>query len=99
MSNFGDFGFGSGADNSRKGGYQNSKSLITEVTQALEKCLEPYKESLKKEFNSLEKNNEAWKKNHNGEDNSAFKEKQWAIAAPFNAIEIFTRLYINRKEN
>ena len=96
MSNFDDFGFGQKSANSNK---QNNDFTETakELADGLESFLAPYKDIMIKEFKSLDKNNENWKKSHNGEDCEAFIKKQWAISAPFNALKIYRDLYVNRK--
>ena len=50
-----------------------------------------------KEFNSLKKNNEKWKNEHNGKDCDAFIKKMWAISAPYDTVDIIDDLYVNRE--
>ena len=101
MSSFDDFGFDKEpkveSSNNSSRNFADTTETMKEVTQALKDALNPYKTFLINEFNSLDRNNEKWKMEHNGEKCKPFEEKMWAIAAPFNAIKIFTRLYINRE--
>ncbi len=97
MSNFDDFSFDEKKERRESNSINETYNMMLELTEKLEETLAPYKERLRKEFRSLDKNNEIWKKEHDGEDCIPFKKKQWAISAPFNAIKIYKELYINRE--
>ena len=101
MKSFDDFGFDNEPKNENKETkyYDDFTEVVKEIVNALENALSPYKNRMLKEFDSLGRNNERWKENHDGEDCRAFLEKQWALAAPFNAIKTYKKLYINRNRN
>lgn len=56
-----------------------------------------YKAILDEEYQKLKERNDIWRKEHDGEDNDNYVMKMWAIAAPFNTLEIIKGLYINKK--
>lgn len=96
MSKFGNFAFNE--SNKTNSGYKTTDDLMKEFKEALEDFLSPWKQPLMKEFNSLKINNENWKNNHENKDCDAFVQKMWAISAPYEAVEIIDRLYINREK-
>ena len=94
MSKFGNFAFNE--SNRENNGYQTTEEMMKEFKDGLESFLSPWEDRLRKEFDSLKKNNETWKEGHNGKDCDAFVKKMWAISAPFDTVEIIDQLYVNR---
>lgn len=97
MSNFNDFCFDEKKERKENSNLIETYEMFAEIACKLEETLAPYKDRMKREFRSLDDKNASWKKEHNGEDCIPFKKKQWAISAPFNAIEIYKELYANRE--
>lgn len=95
MSNFGNYAFNK-SNNNNPSGYQDVTKTLEQFANEFEELLEPYKGVMQKEFNNLNKNNEKWKADHNGEGCQAFEEKMWALSAPVEIIKIIRKLYVNR---
>lgn len=96
MSNFGNYAFNRSNNNNNPSGFQDITKTLEQFANEFEVLLTPYKEVMLKEFNSLNKNNEKWKAEHNGEGCQAFEEKMWALSAPVEIIKIIRKLYVNR---
>jgi len=95
MSNFGNYAFGKSTNN-KSTDYQDVTEILGQFAEKLEVLLDEYGSTMKKEFVSLEKNNEKWKREHNENGCPAFEEKMWALSAPFEVVKIINKLYVNR---
>lgn len=98
MSNFGNYAFNRSNNNTNNNpdDHQNVTQILGQFADELNALVEKYKPTMIKEFNSLNKNNEKWKENNNGESCRAFEEKMWALSAPSEVVKIINRLYVNR---
>lgn len=99
MNKFGNFSYNESMNKNNSSSTAtaiNTDEMMANFLDELEACLNKYKSRLEKEFNSLSKNNENWKRER-GTDCNAFKQKMWAISAPFESARIIRALYVNRE--
>jgi hypothetical protein len=95
MSNFGNYAFGKSTNN-KSNDYQDVTEILGQFATELDELITRYEPTMRREFASLNKNNEKWMEEHNGEGCKAFENKMWALSAPSETVKIIKDLYVNR---